>query len=147
MINPNWLSILTSKAIIRFQHCDPFGHLNNSIYIDYLLNAREDQLKLHYGVDLYAYAVETGKAWVVASHLIRYLRPVKTMQEVTIESQVRNFDVKSLDVWFEMKDEHRIYCTMDTNFVHIDLSSGQPTNHSEEWMERFSTICTADKEV
>jgi acyl-CoA thioester hydrolase len=34
---------------VRFNDCDPLGHLNNSKYIDYFLNAREDHLKEHFG--------------------------------------------------------------------------------------------------
>ncbi len=36
--------IIESKVKIRFPDCDPFNHLNNSKYIDYFINAREDQL-------------------------------------------------------------------------------------------------------
>lgn len=39
---------LESIAVARFQDCDPFSHLNNARYIDYFLNAREDQLALFY---------------------------------------------------------------------------------------------------
>ena len=39
---------LESSALIRFQDCDPFQHLNNSRYIDYFMNAREDQLNQFY---------------------------------------------------------------------------------------------------
>ncbi len=35
--------VLTSQAIIRFQDCDPYAHLNNGRYLDYFMNAREDQ--------------------------------------------------------------------------------------------------------
>ena len=37
-----------SKHLIRFPDCDPFNHLNNSRYLDYFINAREDHLiKFH----------------------------------------------------------------------------------------------------
>ena len=36
--------ILSSTAIIRFQDCDPYSHLNNGRYLDYFMNAREDQV-------------------------------------------------------------------------------------------------------
>ncbi len=29
-----------TQIVIRFQDCDPFGHLNNARYIDYFVNAR-----------------------------------------------------------------------------------------------------------
>ena len=35
---------IESKVKIRFPDCDPFNHLNNSKYIDYIINAREDHL-------------------------------------------------------------------------------------------------------
>ncbi len=35
-------NVLGSKTKIRFQDCDPFNHLNNAAYINYLINARED---------------------------------------------------------------------------------------------------------
>ena len=40
--------ILESKIRVRFQDCDPFNHLNNSSYIDYFFDAREDQLHNRY---------------------------------------------------------------------------------------------------
>ncbi|MDA8650906.1 thioesterase, partial [Flavobacteriaceae bacterium] len=45
--------ILESKAIVRFQDCDPFNHLNNAAYLNYLVNAREDQLMEAYGINIY----------------------------------------------------------------------------------------------
>ncbi|MEM9981458.1 MAG: acyl-CoA thioesterase, partial [Bacteroidota bacterium] len=33
-------ALLASKAIVRFQDCDPLRHLNNAKYFDYYFNAR-----------------------------------------------------------------------------------------------------------
>jgi len=35
--------ILQSTYQVRFQDSDPFRHLNNARYLDYFVNAREDQ--------------------------------------------------------------------------------------------------------
>ena len=59
---------------IRFNDCDPFGHLNNSKYIDYMLNAREDHLSQFHNIELDQFRRQ-GFAWVVSSHEIQYLRP------------------------------------------------------------------------
>lgn len=59
--------VLESKVKIRFQDCDPFNHLNNSRYIDYFINAREDQLIKHYDLNVYEYVKKFGKGWVVSS--------------------------------------------------------------------------------
>ncbi len=42
-----------SNVVIRFQDCDPFGHLNNARYIDYFINAREGHLVEYYNLDIY----------------------------------------------------------------------------------------------
>jgi len=44
--------LLTKLVKIRFQDCDPFNHLNNSKYIDYFINTREDQLLEYYGLEI-----------------------------------------------------------------------------------------------
>ena len=56
---------LFSKAKIRFTDCDPMGHLNNSRYIDYMLNAREDHMAEHYEFTHEEYAHKTGCVWIV----------------------------------------------------------------------------------
>ena len=44
---------LQSTVKIRFQDCDPFNHLNNAAYLNYFVNAREDQILEQYGIDIY----------------------------------------------------------------------------------------------
>lgn len=133
--------LLSSDYIVRFQHCDPLGHLNNSLYIDYFLNAREDQLSEQYQLNIYHHSKETGKAWVVASHQIQYKKPVNAMENITIESSLMKYDPKALQVKFEMKKADLICCTMETSFVYIDIKTGRPTEHSPELMELFETVC------
>ena len=45
--------ILESRGLVRFQDCDPFNHLNNAAYLNYLVNAREDQLMAQHGINIY----------------------------------------------------------------------------------------------
>lgn len=132
---------LSSEAIVRFQHCDPLGHLNNSMYIDYFLNAREDQLSAHYQLDIYQHSKTEGKAWVVAAHQILYKRPVNALDKIVIESALLAYDNKSLKVKFEMKKEDLVCCTMETSFVYIDLKTGRPTDHGSGLLELFEQVC------
>ena len=131
---------LKSEAIVRFQHCDPLGHLNNSMYIDYFLNAREDQLLLHYGLDIYQHSRETKKAWVVASHSLQYKKPVNAMDKIEIESALVAYDNKSLQVKFEMTKGDGLCCRMETTFVYIDLNTSRPTDHGDELLTLFEKI-------
>jgi len=67
--------VLESKAKIRFHDCDPFNHLNNSRYIDYIVTARGDQLIDNYNFDIYQLAREQGIGWVTAQTQISYFSP------------------------------------------------------------------------
>jgi len=53
LISDKMNKIVKSKAKIRFQDCDPHNHLNNAQYIDYFMNAREDQLIEHFDFDIF----------------------------------------------------------------------------------------------
>ena len=62
--------VLTSKAIIRFQDCDPYSHLNNGRYLDYFMNAREDMVWKAYDFNIYEYSRTTGLGWVVTQNCL-----------------------------------------------------------------------------
>ncbi|MBK8501100.1 MAG: acyl-CoA thioesterase [Saprospiraceae bacterium] len=134
--------ILKSKVKIRFQDCDPFNHLNNAKYLDYFVNAREDQLIDNYQLDIFQLARKQGIAWVTSSNQIAYIRPVMTMEEVTIESELIQFSPRHLQVEARMLDLEnsaiKAFCWM--NFAHFNLIQSKAMNHSEEFMQFFSKI-------
>ncbi|PVY38856.1 acyl-CoA thioesterase [Pontibacter virosus] len=134
--------VLESKALIRFEDCDPFGHLNNGRYIDYYLNAREDQLRDNYDLDIYAMGKTTGKAWVVASNQIAYLREVKFMETVTIRTCLRWYGSSDLMMEGQMVDPETgtIISVIWTRFAYIDIRKGQKAEHSEELTNLFSSV-------
>lgn len=134
--------IVRSQTKIRFQHCDPFNHLNNGSYIDYFLNHREDQLIKHYNVDIYKMANTIGKSWVTASNQIAYLKPALLMETVTIESQLINFNETELHVEMRMynEDNSHLKAIIWCRFVHFNLLEQRRWNHSEEFMNLFESI-------
>jgi thioesterase III len=142
--------ILSSTSRIRFQDCDPYNHLNNAKYIDYMINAREDQILEHYDLDIFARARNVGKAWVVASNQIAYLSPAFTMETVIVESQVINYNAKGIQVEIRMWNEERtdLKSFMWVNFVHYDLVNKAVIPHDDFLMELFSDVFSpVDEEV
>lgn len=136
--------ILESNTKIRFQDCDPFNHLNNSKYIDYFINAREDQVFDSYGIDIYMHSVTEGKSWVVNSNQIVYLKPAFLMEEVLIQSQLIDFDETSLLVEMKMwnKDKTSLKSVFWSRFVYIDLKTQKRTSHPEGLMSLFRDVKT-----
>lgn len=133
---------LQSTTKIRFQDCDPFNHLNNAKYIDYLINAREDQIEEFYDLDIYRHIQTNGAGWVIGSHQITYLKPAVLMEEVLIESQLFSYNENELKVEMKMwdKNKKKLKALLWTNFVYVDLRDQKKTSHPEDLMQLFKEV-------
>ncbi|AXG71010.1 thioesterase-like superfamily protein [Kordia sp. SMS9] len=134
--------ILESNSRIRFQDCDPLNHLNNSKYLDYLINAREDQLIAHYDLNIFENAKKTGTTWVVGSHQIAYVRPANVMETVTIQSQLIQYGNKQLLVEIRMYNEEKteLKAVMWSSFVHFNVLTGKAHEHNAHFMSLFENV-------
>ncbi len=134
--------ILSSTAIIRFQDCDPYAHLNNGRYLDYFMNAREDQVWKEYDFNIYEYSRTTGLGWVVTQNQIAYVRPATLMEEVTIESQLTESRPKFIQIEMRMYDAKRILKSLLwVQLVHIDIRKAKSVAHTSELQELFDKLC------
>ena len=134
--------IVSSKMRVRFQDCDPFNHLNNAEYINYMINAREDQLLKNYDFDIYGIAIQSGITWVVATNQIAYLKPALLMEELIIESQLISYNDKSLQVEIRMFDSNRelMKSFMWVTFAHFNIKTQRSQTHSEDYMGLFEQL-------
>jgi YbgC/YbaW family acyl-CoA thioester hydrolase len=134
--------VLESKMKIRFHDCDPYNHLNNSRYIDYIVTARGDQLIEHYRFDTYQIARQQGVGWVAAQTQISYLAPALLMEEVLIETQLLGYSEKSLHVegimWNEAKTQ--IKAVLWAKLVHFNLHTQRSCTHAPDMMQLFRQV-------
>lgn len=135
-----------STVVVRFQDCDPFGHLNNARYIDYFLNARQDQIAEHYGVQTYGTKETARASWVVRKTQIAYLRPAPAMSRVIVRTRLLFFDETSLVVEGLMLEEgsRRLKALIWFDFAYVSLVSGKPIGHSAELMSLFQAVVVLD---
>lgn len=138
----NLSKILESKSVVHYHDCDPFNHLNNSRYIDYIVAARTEQLYKNYGVNTAELAKNQGIGWVAAQTQISYIFPASWMETVTIESRLIQFSEFSLLVEAFMWDEHKtkLKCVMWAKLVHFSIKSQKSSKHSEDLMRLFTAI-------
>src|SRR6187431_2177309 len=134
--------ILKTKRKIRFQDCDPFNHLNNSKYLEYFINAREDQIAENYDLDIFKYMQETGLSWVVASNQINYLKPASTMETVVIESQLIQYTDNLLVVEMKMwnENETEMKALLWIKFIPYNIQTKKVANHSDDLMKLFQSV-------
>lgn len=138
-----------SKAVIRFQDCDPFGHLNNSKYLDYMINAREDHLIHEYDLNIFKMARHEGKSWVVGHSEIVYMKPALVMEEVKIQSRLIEFADRYVKAEMVMldKEEEQVKAVLWSKFVHYDLKTLRSRPHEEELMSILNEIHTPIEEA
>ncbi|MBS1527314.1 MAG: acyl-CoA thioesterase [Bacteroidetes bacterium] len=124
---------------IRFSDCDPFNHLNNSKYIDYFINAREDHLLQFHHFDVYERIQGEGTGWVIGKNEIVYLRPALLMETVVIKSTILKIDEKNIFVEMSMWDEQktRLKALLWTTFVYYNRKTQRPEKHDEVFMNQF----------
>lgn len=129
-----------SIAVIRFPDCDPFNHLNNSRYIDYFINAREDHLANNYDFDVYRYAKKTGRSWLVTQNQIAYFNPAQLMEKVIILSTILEWNASDILVEMLMWNEEKtlLKSVLWTTFTHYDLIHQKRSKHNAYLNEKFS---------
>ena len=125
---------LKSFYNVRFSDCDPFQHLNNARYIDYMLNAREDHLKEFHGLDLAEFAKQ-GLGWVVTGHEINYLKPARYNEGICIHSRLLEATENHLKVevcMMDMKETHN-KAVLWTTFTPVSIATGKRTAHPADF--------------
>jgi YbgC/YbaW family acyl-CoA thioester hydrolase len=140
-------SVLESQTRIRFDHCDPFGHLNNSAFLNYFQNEREDQVEAAYGMDIHAFFRKTGRAWVVGQNQIVYLSPATVRELVTIQTAIIQITDTSMLVEHIMLDEkkEKLKAVLWTKFVYIDVRKNERAQHEPELMELFNEVAVKEE--
>jgi len=135
-------TILQSAAKVRFQDCDPFNHLYSTRYLDYFLNAREDQVLAAYDLNVFKDMESIGSVWVITGTQIGYLKPALMGETVIIESQLIAFTPRTLTVEMRMWNETRqvLKSIMWTTFTYIYLQTQRPALHPEHLSQLFQKI-------
>ncbi|MBU0969781.1 MAG: acyl-CoA thioesterase [Proteobacteria bacterium] len=131
-----------TDVVIRFQDCDPFGHLNNARYIDYFINAREDHLADQYDLDIYERQKRYQTNWVIAKTKIAYLAPVFFREKVLIRTRLLRYTDRSLLMEGVMTDMTRKDLKSATwiEFRHFDLVRKTQIRHSGPLMDLFEKM-------
>lgn len=135
-----------SQSIIRFQDCDPMGHLNNAKYFDYYFNAREDQIPKLYGINVVDFYNIYKTAWVAYNHRISYLRSALPGEWITIKSRLIFFDDTTLVTEYVMsnEDDTHFKSILWTTLKYIDTKTGKLYAHQESVKDFLNAMLSSD---
>src|SRR5687767_1609199 len=131
-----------STYVIKFQDCDPLGHLNNVRYLDVFLNAREEHTLQHYALNLMDMLKQHRTAWVVTNHQIAYIRPADHGKTVRLQTRIIHFDNSTIVVESLMlnQDRTKLKSLLWTTYRYISIETGKPTDHSDDLMDLLGDL-------
>ena len=131
-----------STIKIRFQDCDPFGHLNNAAYINYFINAREDHLQQFYGIDIYERQKNTNENWFITKNQIAYFQPSGIMEDVTIKTRLLRFTNNSILIEGVMLDADaaKLKSVIWIEFRYVNVESGRLARHPDDLIALLTAI-------
>jgi acyl-CoA thioester hydrolase len=131
-----------SNFRIRFQDCDPFGHLNNARYMDYFLEARFEHLREHYDLNVHEFGAREGKSWVVTGSRLAYVEPVRVDETVRIVTRlilVGPNRIHNEGVMYDASGE-RLKSLAWIQYAFVDIHSGRLARHAPEQLRWLQSL-------
>ena len=132
-------SKFTTLHKVRPDDIDMFNHVHNSVYLDYVLAARYEQMEIHYGMSMEKF-LELGYGWVVKTVQIDYKRPLGLGNKFSVQTGIISINKKGCKVEFEIKNTDTKKTSADGwfDFVMIDLKTGRGVDVDQEMIEKYS---------
>ncbi|OAQ41550.1 thioesterase [Pedobacter psychrophilus] len=124
---------------VRPDDIDMFYHVHNSKYLDYVLNARYEQMELFYGMSMEKF-LEMGFGWVVKTVMIDYKRPLGLGDSFIVETGIESINKRGCRVTFEITNKKTKKTSTDGwfDFIMIDLKTGRGVEVTEKMVKLYS---------
>ncbi len=114
--------LFVASVNVRWRDMDAFNHVNNSVYLTYLEEARLQWLQ-HLAI-----VITDHSAPVLAASNLQYLRPIEWPAALRIElrcARLGNSSITLAHRIIEADDADAVYCEGDVVMVWIDPSAGK----------------------
>src|SRR5690606_29812424 len=122
---------------IRYDDCDPYGHVNHASYLRYMLEAAfAASAAVGYPMQRYW---EMNRAWFVRDTEIAYLAPLRYGDTVAIRTWVLDFRRVRSRRGYELRraDDGTVVAEGSTDWVFIDRESRRPASVPGDMVAAF----------
>ena len=132
-------TIFETQLAVRPDDLDMFRHVHSTIYLDYVLAARFDQMERCYGVSMPAF-LERGLGWVVRKSFIEYKRPLKLGEKMIVRTRVSEMFKNGVKVWFEIlrQPDGKTSCDGWCDYTLVSLDTGRAVPLPEDVVDAYS---------
>jgi acyl-CoA thioester hydrolase len=129
--------VFSFPITVTSEHIDSLKHVNNEIYIKWLLQAADaHSSSLGFTVQKF---LEDNACFVVRRHEVDYLAPAYLGEELIVDTWITYIkQKKSTRVYnIKRKSDERILIRAQTLWVYIDLATGKPIEIPEKIIGPF----------
>jgi YbgC/YbaW family acyl-CoA thioester hydrolase len=128
----------SSLLAVRFADLDPYGHVNSSHYLDYVISARWAFARDHLSVT-YRTMIEKKVGFYLANATMHFKRPIAGGGSIVASSHVEQIVDGRLIVPYEIRSENEAILHSDgvLEFVVIDLNTSRPISCPDWARELF----------
>ena len=125
--------IFSYPVIIKENHLDAFGHVNNAVYLSLFEEARWDFLNRNdYGLNKIQ---ALGLGPVILEAHIKYQQELKARDEIIIETQLLSYEQKIGRLSQQMMKEQIVCSTAEFVFALFDIQARKIVLPTHEWLK------------
>ncbi len=128
---------LVATIPVRTYELDSFGHVNNSVYLNYIEEARSEYLRL-VGLSFHDFARHNVQLVIIEAH-IRYLSPARYGDVVIVAGRFRDVKAASLALDYRLTEQRsgRLIATAETRGAFISPQTGKPVRAPQAFRDAF----------
>ncbi|PIS46870.1 MAG: acyl-CoA thioesterase [Elusimicrobia bacterium CG08_land_8_20_14_0_20_51_18] len=125
------------EHVVEPDEIDAFRHVNNVVYLKWFIRIAAEHCASA-GWSVKKMCEELGQGWIIKSHQLEYLIPVKPYQKVKIVTWVEYVKAASSERRYEALDERGRVCAKgSTIWVWVDYRTGRPLRIPAEIAKSF----------
>jgi len=128
-----------TKIMVRPSDIDLNGHVHQSVYLDYVLLARFDQMKRCYKMPMEEF-FRLGYSWTTRSTHLEFEKPTFLGETVIVRTWVEEIKQKSVKVCFQILKEESEQTAVHgySVYVLINRKTGKPEPIPEIALKKYS---------
>jgi YbgC/YbaW family acyl-CoA thioester hydrolase len=128
-----------SDIQVRPSDIDINGHVHNSIYLDYVSQARMEQMEKFYHYSMKKFW-EQALTWVVKNIEIDFIRPIKLENQIQVFTWLESFEKSGCQIGFEiiLAENNKIAAKGYIRYTLIKISSGRAVALPDDVIKAYS---------
>jgi len=128
-----------TEIIVRPNEIDINRHVHQSVYLDYVLFARYDQMRRCYKMPMEEF-FKRGYSWATKSTYLEFNQPLYLGETIIVRTWVEEIRKKSVKVCFQIlkKKSQEIAAQGEAVYVLVNARSGKPELIPDEIRKKYS---------